>query len=70
MFSNIVDVDLIEALAKDTRERSFDQGVTWLVVESLTANSEKRADDPGAGVYWRFECTSYSSGTLAYRMSR
>ena len=52
-------------------QRSFDQGVTWLNVLELTANQEveRRVDDPEVGVYWRLECTAYTSGTATYRIS-
>lgn len=50
-------------------QRSFDQGSTWLVVESFTADAERRVDDPEAGVHYRLECTVYTSGTIAYRLS-
>ncbi len=50
-------------------QRSFDQGATWLTVKSYTAAVERVVDDPEHGVYYRLECTSYSSGTILYRMS-
>lgn len=50
-------------------QRSFDQGATWLVVDSFTADVEKVVDDPEVGVYYRLEATSHTSGTIAYRMS-
>jgi len=50
-------------------QRSFDKGVNWGVVEAFTANAEKRVDDPESGVYYRFNCSSYTSGTIVYRLS-
>lgn len=49
-------------------QRSFD-GVAFLVVEPFTSNAEKRVDEPNIGVIYRFECTIYGSGTIAYRLS-
>ncbi len=50
-------------------QRSFNAGISWLTVESYTADMEKRVDDPESGVWYRFECTIYSSGTITYRIS-
>jgi len=50
-------------------QRSFDKGSTWKTVSSFTASAEKRVDDPEKAVYYRFECTAHSSGTIAYRLS-
>ena len=50
-------------------ERSFDEGSTWLNVESFTTDAERRVDEPNSDVFYRFECTVYSSGTIAYRLS-
>lgn len=50
-------------------ERSFDDGSTWLVVDTFTASAERRVDDPDGSVIYRLNCTSWSSGTIAYRLS-
>ena len=50
-------------------QRSFDEGTSWKVVESFTADAERRVDDPGVGVWYRFSCSVYTSGTIAYRLS-
>ena len=50
-------------------QRSFDDGTTWRVVKTYTANVEERCDDPEVGVFYRFECTAYTSGTIVYRLS-
>lgn len=50
-------------------QRSFDDGSTWVSVRSFTADGEFRVDDPEAGVYYRLNCTSWTSGTITYRMS-
>lgn len=50
-------------------ERSFDKGVTWLVVESFTADTERRVDDPAQDIYYRFNVSTYGSGTIVYRIS-
>lgn len=51
-------------------ERSFDNGSTWLVVETYTADAEKRGCEPENGVIYRLNCTSYTSGIIAYRLSK
>lgn len=53
-----------------TVQRSFDDGSTWLDVESFTTDVERRGSEPEDKVLYRLNCTSYSSGTLAYRISR
>ena len=49
-------------------QRSFDEGVTWVAVESFTGNTERRVDEPEKGIHYRFEATAYTSGTIAYRL--
>jgi hypothetical protein len=51
-------------------QRSFDNGITWLNVESYNSNTERVGDEPEAGVFYRFSCSAYTSGTLAYRLSQ
>lgn len=50
-------------------QRSFDAGSTWRDVESFTADVERRVDDPESGVFYRFNCSSHTSGTISYRIS-
>lgn len=50
-------------------QRSFNKGSTWKVVESYTSDTEKRCDDPEVGVWYRFQCTDYTSGPIVYRIS-
>lgn len=50
-------------------QRSFDEGATWVNVESFTGDAERRVDEPSLDVFYRFNCTVYSSGTIAYRLS-
>lgn len=50
-------------------QRSFDQGSNWRDVESFDADAEKRVDDPESGVYYRLNCSAYTSGPIAYRLS-
>lgn len=50
-------------------QRSFDNGSTWVTVESFTEDTERFAVSPQSDVLWRFNCTSHSSGTIVYRMS-
>lgn len=50
-------------------ERSFDEGSTWVSVESFTSNAEKRGYET-EDVLYRLNCTAYTSGTVSYRISR
>lgn len=50
-------------------QRSFDRGVNWGTVAEYTANAEQRCDDVEMGVEYRLNCTSYTSGTIPYRLS-
>lgn len=50
-------------------QRSFDEGDTAVDVETFTASAERRVDDPEPGVWYRFNCSSHSSGTISYRLS-
>ena len=50
-------------------QRSFDQGVSWLDVESFTADVERRVDDPEQDVYYRVNISVYTSGTIVVRLS-
>ena len=46
-------------------ERSFDNGSTWKVVETFSADSEKIYDNLNCGsVLLRFNCTAYTSGSI------
>lgn len=49
-------------------ERSFDEGATWLVVKVFTLPAEKIGDEPEPGSLYRFNCTSYTSGTANCRL--
>ena len=64
-------------------ERSFDQGSTWVKLTvngtqlykwsydgSNTVNISETAEEPEQGVFYRLNCTSYTSGTLNYRISQ
>jgi hypothetical protein len=51
-------------------QRSFDNGSTWNTVESYTAPTDKVGEEPEAGILYRLNCTAYTSGTIAYRLSR
>lgn len=58
-------------------ERSFDDGVTWLVCSkpdltdaAFTAPVTFAVEEPEADIYYRLSCTSRTSGTINYRMSR
>ncbi len=58
-------------------ERSFDDGVTWLVCSkpdltdaAFTAPVTFAVEEPEADIYYRLTCSSFTSGTINYRMSR
>jgi hypothetical protein len=48
-------------------QRSYDDGSTWKVVDSFTANVEKNVEIVGANFLWRLDCT-WSSGTILYAL--
>lgn len=50
-------------------ERSFDDGDTWLPVDSFTADTELYAMSPEQSTLWRFNCSVFGSGTISYRFS-
>lgn len=49
-------------------DRSFDRGVTWVVVTSYTANTQQQVIEPEDRVYYRVNCSAYTSGTVVYRL--
>ncbi len=49
-------------------ERSIN-GTDWGIVESFTADAEKTGECAGACLF-RFNCTSYTSGTIKYVVSK
>ena len=58
-------------------ERSFDGGTTWLpctyidgTALSWTAPISTGFEEAENGVQFRFNCTSYTSGTISYRISQ
>ncbi|HRW61749.1 conserved hypothetical protein [Candidatus Defluviicoccus seviourii] len=51
-------------------QRSFDRGVTWHAVETLTAPIQTTGDEPEAYVNYRLSCTSYTAGPVFYRLSQ
>ena len=58
-------------------QRSFDAGTTWLPLTAAgipfyrwSAPASESAEEDEAGVLYRLNCTSYSSGTLTYRVSQ
>ncbi len=54
-----------------TLQRSFDAGVTWVDVESYTANDEGYLIDTEGSVLYRigFKTGGYTSGTAVLRLS-
>lgn len=58
-------------------ERSFDDGTTWLVCSkpdltdaAFTAPVTFAVEEPERDIQYRLTCTSHTSGTVNYRMSR
>lgn len=51
-------------------QRSFDNGSTWVSVESFTADAERIGHEPENRVLYRLNCSAYTSGTINYRISR
>ena len=52
-------------------QRSFDEGVTWGIVESHTADVEKNGEEHvSGGVRYRLFCSAHTSGTATVRLQR
>ena len=58
-------------------ERSYDDGANWkvaskpdLTAASFTADVDGVGLEPEQGVLYRWNCTAFTSGTPAYRLSR
>lgn len=58
-------------------ERSFDGGGTWKVCSkpdlsaaSFSADVEGVGEEPEAGMLYRFNCDTWSSGAIVYRISQ
>ncbi|MGB8274060.1 MAG: hypothetical protein WCF16_02190 [Alphaproteobacteria bacterium] len=51
-------------------ERSYDNGATWNIVETYSANTDKVGEEPETGVVYRLNVTSWASGTLKCRLSQ
>jgi hypothetical protein len=50
-------------------QRSFDDGTTWKVVSSHTADAELQLFEAEPNVQYRLEVTAWTSGTLLLRIS-
>jgi len=66
-----------EFTAEIQLERSFDGGAAWVVCtdDSGTKHSWTKAisiiaNEPEHNVHYRLNCTSYTSGTISYRISQ
>ncbi len=68
-YYNVSLAGVTAATATVQLQRSFDNGTTWLVVESYTADAEQVKHNPEFGVQYRYECTAHTSGTVTYRLS-
>ena len=57
-------------------DRSFDLGVTWIGLTALgtaltwSGPATEVLSEPEAGVYYRVNCTSWTSGSVNYRLSQ
>jgi hypothetical protein len=57
-------------------ERTFDSGSNWLPITALgtgisfTAPCSEVFEEGEVGVSYRLNCTSYTSGTISYRISQ
>ena len=71
------------AVATVQLERSFDNGVTWVTINAggsplyqwnyntaSLANFSEQAEETEQGVFYRLNCTAYTSGTVNYRISQ
>jgi len=51
-------------------QRSFNAGSTWLNVQTYSANTEDTGNEPEDNVWYRLNCTTYTSGTITYRVGQ
>lgn len=71
-------LDFSGAVATISLEKSFDDGSTWHVASkdsvpnpaTYTGDINGVVEEHEYHVLYRFNCTSYSSGTINYRISR
>lgn len=49
-------------------ERSFDAGATWETRATYTTNTSTILEEVEVNVFYRFNCTTYTSGTVNYRI--
>ena len=59
-------------VATVTAQRSFDDGASWVDVESFTAPSEKRGSEGERDIKYRIgvKAGAYTSGTVSVRVSQ
>lgn len=51
-------------------QRSYDDGATWRTVDTFSADYEGYGREQESGVLYRFNCTSYTSGSINCRMGQ
>ena len=51
-------------------QRSFDQGNTWFTTDTFTADTENVGDATRENLRWRLNCTAFTSGIIAARISQ
>ncbi len=49
--------------------KSYDKGVTWIVVKQYTAVADEIYEEIEQGVYFKLGTSAYTSGDLAYRLA-
>lgn len=50
-------------------QRSFDDGSTWETTDSISANDERNGLAV-SNLLWRFNCSAFTSGTIACRLEQ
>ena len=49
-------------------EKSYNDGTDWEIIATYTANVSTTIFEPERHVDYRFNCTSYTSGAIRYRL--
>jgi len=69
MFAGLFSVSVIIDSGTLKLQRSVNNGLSWQDVDTYTSSTEDTGLDPEGGLY-RFECSSYTSGTLIGRVGQ
>ncbi len=58
-------------VATVTLDRSFDNGVTWIIMDTFTEGfSSPTKEEPENNVIWSLNCSAFTSGTVTFRISQ